>query len=249
MRLWLLCLLLVSSCCRLSDAQIRLLPEYAPGQPVVAEASFGDAPEGATAHVLWSVGGDAGYLPVSATRIAIWPRYGLKTSELAVRCSGFLTTAGSDGQELLVKDSFREFTASTVILGLSDDPRPPQPPQPPPTPDTPAPIPVPGLRVLIVYESKDLPKMPKEQQSILFDKDVREYLGQACVKLNGTPEWRIVDQNVQVYGEQQVWKDALARQRGEMPWVIISNGKTGYEGPLPRNKKDFMEAVKKYAQG
>lgn len=246
MRPWLLCLLLVSSCCRLSDAQIRLLPEYAPGQPVVAEVSF-DGPQEATAHVLWSVGGEAGYLPVSATKIAIWPRYAADTQELHIRCSGFLTTPGTEGQELLVKDSFREFSASAIILGVNADPTPPKPPKPDPLPDDTAPIKEPGLRVLIVYESKDLPKMPASQQAVLFDKDVREFLGQSCVKAANVPEWRIVDQNVQVYGEQQVWKDALARPRKSLPWVLISNGKSGYEGELPKTKAEFIELVRRYA--
>jgi hypothetical protein len=91
--------------------------------------------------------------------------------------------------------------------------------------------------------------MAKEQQAILFDRDVREFLASNCVKVSNVPEWRIVDQNVQVYGEQQIWKDALARRRSAMPWLIISNGKSGFEGPLPKSKSEFTELVKTYAAG
>lgn len=128
-------------------------------------------------------------------------------------------------------------------------------PQPPPKPVDPvdppkpdAPIPAAGLRVLIVYESADLSKYTPQTNGILFGKAVRDYLQANCVvgPDGKTKEFRIWDKDLDGYGDSKLWGDAMKRPRSSVPWVIISNGKTGYEGPLPENADKFLELVKKY---
>lgn len=242
---------LLSSCCELAVAQIKLAPEYANGQPVVAEVAFPDAPEGSKPHLLWSIGSDAGMLPGSTNTVYIWPRYGPADSYLEIRCTGFLTTTNASGEEVLVKDSHHEFKATARVLaivppGPGPGPGPKPDPDPVPVPDGLAPITEPGFRVLIVYESKDLSKLPAAQQAILFDQDVRAYLTAKCVKgADGkTSEWRMVDPNVVVAPDSVVWAKALARERKALPWLIVSDGKRGFEGPLPANKADAMKIIK-----
>lgn len=242
MRFIALLLLLFVPCCPLA-AQIKLQPEYASGQPVIVEVSFPDAPEGAVVtDVLWTVSGEAGYKPLSQTSIAIWPRFGLKDSLLRLHCSGLLTSA--DGK--YIAGSHREFDAQTKLLGISDDPGPgPGPtPDPDPTPDTPAPIPEPGFRILIVYESKDLLSLPGWVHSAEW----RNFTMSACVKGKDgkTPEYRITDQDSPVVQNSQLWADALKRKRDSLPWILISNGKTGYEGPLPATLAETLDLAKKY---
>jgi hypothetical protein len=43
-----------------------------------------------------------------------------------------------------------------------------------------------------------------------------------------------------------VWCKALKRPMESLPWIIISNGKTGYEGPLPKTTDELIELVDKY---
>lgn len=123
-------------------------------------------------------------------------------------------------------------------------PNPPPPPEPEPLP--PAPIPDAGFRVLIVYESADMTKYPIETQMILAGSDVREFLKSNCISEDGKPGFRIYDADIELGGDLEVWKKAMTRERKSVPWVVISNGKTGYEGPLPKTPTEFLDLCKKH---
>lgn len=137
-----------------------------------------------------------------------------------------------------------------------------QAPRPPPTPvdpkvdpapgpkptDPPAPIPGDGLRVLIVYESTDLARYPNAQRDVLFAGKVRDYLNSHCATGpdGRTREWRQYDKDAGLGTESQVWKDAFARPRKSLPWIVVSNGRAGYEGPLPGTVDETLTLLKKY---
>ena len=89
-------------------------------------------------------------------------------------------------------------------------------------------------------------KYSLEQQISLSGADVRDFLNQNCVKENGTPGYRMYDPDVDLTNDSPVWKKAMSRARTEIPWVIISNGNTGFEGPLPKTPTAFLELCKKY---
>lgn len=185
-------------------------------------------------------------------------------------------------------DVASDLAVCTVVIGsvppVPPDPGPtPVPPTPvPPTPN-PAPIPVDGFRTLIIYESAELGKMPATQNSILYTKEVRDYLNSKTVKgADGkTGEWRIWDKDVDTSNESKLWQDAMKRartltvkdvavdkyevwsptglvatfQRREeavalatktVPWLIVSTGKDGWEGPLPLTVTETLAILKKY---
>jgi hypothetical protein len=125
-------------------------------------------------------------------------------------------------------------------------PHPPIPVDPTPAPKPPAPIVADGLHVLIVYESADLQKLPAGQLSALKSQTVRDYLDGRCAKENGVAAWRIWDADVDTKESSKVWQDAMKRPRQSLPWVIISDGRSGYEGPLPGNVADTLELLKKW---
>jgi hypothetical protein len=127
-------------------------------------------------------------------------------------------------------------------------PLPPTPVPPAPPPGPPAPIPVPGLRVMIVYESDDLSKYPPAQTAVLYDQSLRVYLDSVTVvgQDGRTHEYRIWDKDVILTNEEQLWKDAMARSHPQLPWLLVSNGVTGYEGPLPAKTADTIALIKKY---
>ena len=137
-----------------------------------------------------------------------------------------------------------------VIIG---NPRPePQPdPAPDPTPDVkpqPAPIPLDGLRVLMVYDSEQLAKLPAAQHAIFYSNEIRAYLTSKCaISPKGQREWRVWTSTTDASGEAEHWQQAMARPRKSLPWLIISNGKTGYEGPLPANVADTLKLIQTYA--
>jgi hypothetical protein len=129
----------------------------------------------------------------------------------------------------------------TVVIGGAPKPDDPKP--------SVAPIPLPGLRVMIVYDSTKLSSMPKEQQTVLFDTGLRGLMNEICVAgEDGTKEWRIYPQVSDVTHSAAIWQEAFKRPRTSVPWILISNGKTGFEGPLPGNVKDTTDLVKKYKE-
>ena len=142
---------------------------------------------------------------------------------------------------------------SIVIVTIKGTTPPPQPEPSPPDPAPPDPGPVtppidatPGLRVLVIYESADLPKMPPKQTNILYSQSFRSYLDQVCVKVGNQTEWRIWDKDTNVSNESQVWRNLFNRPRGAIPWIVINNGTTSYEGPLPLTVEETQNLVKKY---
>ncbi len=117
-------------------------------------------------------------------------------------------------------------------------------------PVDPAPIPVAGLRVLIVYESAEATKLPAAQQSSLYSQGMRDEFNAKCVvgPDGKTKEWRIYDKDVAMGGESKLWQDAMKRSRASVPWVVVSNGVAGFEGPLPGTVADMKALLAKYAK-
>jgi hypothetical protein len=147
-----------------------------------------------------------------------------------------------------------EFSICKIQVGKAPpipptpDPDPPGPNPPGPDPDNPAPIPLAGFRVLITYESGKLSEMPAKQMNILYDQQLRQYLDSKCVvgKDGKTKEWRIWDADVDKSGAEKHWQDAATRKKDKLPWILISDGKRGYEGPLPEDTAKTIELLKKY---
>lgn len=141
----------------------------------------------------------------------------------------------------------------TAGQGPQPPPVPPQPkPEPipvPPKPVDPAPIPDAGFRVLIVFETDQT--LTAAQHSVIYGKTIRDYLDANCVvEPDGkTRAYRIWDKDVQVGAESKIWRDAFARPHPAIPWIVVSNGKTGFEGPLPANVADTLTLLKKHVEG
>lgn len=142
-----------------------------------------------------------------------------------------------------------------ITLTIGDgtpDPGPtPKPPDPvPPVPPEPFPAPIPdiGFRVLIVWDKKNELKMPKAQQDALYDKSIRDYLRTKCVvdKDNPNGSWKIWPSDSNVSGETSIWQGAWKRERKSLPWILISDGKKGFEGPLPATAEETLNLLKKY---
>lgn len=100
--------------------------------------------------------------------------------------------------------------------------------------------------MLIVYESSEMTSYPIETQVILAGADVRDFLKKNCVAESGQAGFRIYDADVDVTDDLPVWRAAMGRPRTILPWVIVSNGKEGFEGPLPATPSAFIDLCKKY---
>jgi hypothetical protein len=121
-----------------------------------------------------------------------------------------------------------------------------------PIPIDPPPITEPGFRVLVIEETAERGKLPKDQLTILTSTEVRAYLNAKCVKGpdGKTPEYRFFDKDTDLSHESEVWQKAMAAAKGTqgfvVPWLIVSDGKKGEDGPLPANVADMMTELKKY---
>jgi hypothetical protein len=150
-------------------------------------------------------------------------------------------------------------TVTVTVTGVGPQPPPGPTPGPGPAPGpTPPPEPrpenpfgaMPGLRVLIVYETAETAKLPREQQQILHGGKTRMYLdGKCAVGPDGkTKEYRIFDKDVDAAGEAAHWGAALNRaDRTALPWVYIGKESSGFSGPLPATPDAFLALLKKYA--
>lgn len=109
------------------------------------------------------------------------------------------------------------------------------------TPDDKAPFPADGLHVLIVYESTKMNGLTAEQRAIIAGADIRGALNAAA-----PGKYRIYDQDADLQFVEQVWKDAMAVPRQSVPWLVISNGKAGYNGPLDMSAAKFREMLSEF---
>lgn len=117
-----------------------------------------------------------------------------------------------------------------LVVGSAPTPGPTPPTPDPPQPVPDAPIDAPGMHILVVYESAEVDKMPAAQKSMLYSTNTRSYLNSVA-----TDKWRVLDQHTNYTDPSNIWAKALKRPRTSLPWIIISNGTTGYEGPLPES--------------
>jgi hypothetical protein len=114
---------------------------------------------------------------------------------------------------------------------------------------TPAPIPDAGLRVFIFEETADRDKLqPGQREALLADGpgSVRDYARTHCVKIGNQPEFRLIDK------DQDLTRDTVAVQlagklpRTSLPWLIVSNGKSGQSIPLPATAAETLAILKKF---
>lgn len=145
------------------------------------------------------------------------------------------------------------------VLVLVGEPK-PEPPKPDPQPPGPQPMPSEGFRVLVLRETKDLSNLPPEQVSIFSSSEVRMYLNSKCIKENGQPAYRMWDKDVDASREAETWKIALngvlngdkahnISKATSLPHILLTNGKEGYEGPLPKNVDEMMALLKRFGEG
>lgn len=199
-----------------------------------------------------SVSSDAGPMKIMAK---IWPTNVTRSVKFTEPYLYVVQAQASGMAELIVVPEGTKDAASVTRKLIESQlapipppvpPEPPKPPTPPAPPPNPAPIPVDGFRSLIVYESADLSKLPAGQLAALYSQQVRDYLTSKCTMGpdGKTKEWRTLDKDV--VADSKLWQDAMARPRKSLPWIVLSDGKTGFEGPLPATEADLMTLLKKY---
>ena len=223
-------------------AEVTELPELKPGQLrdfkwLWAEGSWEQA--GPNSVHLWSPPGDQEAKVVIKTitpkvKRIIVPGPNYETDKTDHKVEDWVY--GQDEEEVTLACPFK-----VEGVGPTPDPEPDPDPQP-----GPAPIPEAKLNVLVIEETDDRRNLAQTpagyaklvaMQSVVWRKYVDGKQG----------EFKHLDPDVSTSsGLAPKWRDAMARKRDSLPWVIVSNGKAGYEGPMPANLNDFMTLLKKY---
>lgn len=114
-------------------------------------------------------------------------------------------------------------------------------PAPGPTPDV-QPI-TEGVAVLIVEETADRQNLPESQLQIFRGTELRRWMDDNKVA------HRMWDQDLNgddLKHEDKGWQDAMSQPRQAVPWIYISNGKTGFSGPLPQTVDATKDLVGRY---
>lgn len=147
--------------------------------------------------------------------------------------------------------------ASVLLLwGKLPSPWPPGPgPVPPtPTPVDPAPITdVTGLHVLIVEEAQSRDQLTDEQFTALFGNDdagIREWCKKNTQHYGDDVAFRIIDRNSDVSRDRPWVVSGMANYKQKsgttVPWLIVSNGRTGYSGELPKDDPAIRDILNKH---
>lgn len=110
----------------------------------------------------------------------------------------------------------------------------------PVNPFVPAPIAEAKFNVLLIEETEDREKLNQDQANLIDSLVWREY-----VESKGG-DWQSLD--VHAPGELPKWQEAMKRPRTSLPWVIVSNGNTGFEGPLPATIDELMALLRTYGE-
>jgi len=148
-------------------------------------------------------------------------------------------------------DGVSDIATTWIVVG-NGKPVTTDPVKPPPA--APAPISAPGFRVLIVEEAQNRALLPPGQRLIITSvapTGVRAFCEANCVfgPDGKTKEYRIYDQNAPMAKESTLWQDAMKRPRTSVPWLIVSNGTIGFEGPLPKTIDETLVILKKIRDG
>lgn len=142
-------------------------------------------------------------------------------------------------------------TVETARFSVTVGPTLPDPKPLPDDPPPPKPTPADGpLRVLIVYESADLAKLPATQQTVVYGKAVRDWLNANCAQDGAVKAWRMWDKDVDAGEEASHWQAMIKRPRSALPFIHVMRGDTpAYEGPLPSTPTEAIALLSKYAGG
>ena len=114
----------------------------------------------------------------------------------------------------------------------------------PAQPEAPTPPVEPSLKVLIVYETSNV---PREVGDIVASPIIRSYLGDRCKKDSaGGPLFRFIDKDAKFRDcTDNFWCSSLDGAV-VVPWISITNGTDSHSGSLPATVTETLDLLKKY---
>ncbi len=134
------------------------------------------------------------------------------------------------------------------ITGFGPQP-PPEPVEPDVDPDVEPPVDpktTGPLKIVIFEETVDRGSLPETQTDALLSTIWREYAREHCSKTNGHPDFRVIDKDTNLSKAEDWVQAAGKKERNGLPWLCVTNGTTGYNGPFPEDLERLMQILKEY---
>ena len=153
---------------------------------------------------------------------------------------------------ITIKDGIPVIEEARTVVTIGEETPVPPGPGPGPKPPDPKPEDLPiagdGFKVMVIYETKTPEELTPGQSKAIFGRETRDYLKAKCAKNTSYPDGAFAfwDPNTVADASQKVWADVMKRPRTKLPWLVISNGKKGFEGPLPENYEEIMNLLKSF---
>ena len=155
-----------------------------------------------------------------------------------VALSGQLTIAPGETRAYVLEASRDGHTVKeTRIVTVTDLPPPP--------------IAEPGFRVMIIEDVFSRKDLPTDQYNVIMSTapgSFREFLLARAVKVHGVPDLRFISHTNPLDQDAPYWQAAAKLPRDSYPWLIVSNGKAGYSGPLPKTTAEALALVRPFAE-
>lgn len=190
---------------------------------------------------------------IDGVQIEVRSAEAIKVIEIAAkagRCFGIIAPPGKYQAEVICSDPQIGITTESAVLEIKgkDPPKPVDPVTPTPDPNDDPNLDTSKLRVLIVEETADRAGLPPGQLAVLTSSKVRRALDALCMKVDGTPEWRIFDDDSDISAESDVWQEAMAKPRSSLPWLLVSDGKQGVSMPLPKSVDEMLGILETFSK-
>ena len=231
----------------IATAQLVVPDQVDVGKKIVVTCTT-PTPEGSRLEILWgtSDGLDSEQITTPEAKLFVWGPAGEHMIDAVVLPMKEITV---DGQTFSVLTGPPQRFKARFTIGE------PSPPDPPPPDPTSAPFPSPGFSILILKEASETGRLTEGQRSVLTSPQILKYVNQRAVKLEDEqPAYRAWDDDYsaqQLDNAPKVMREAYAlvsAAKTELPWVAISTGKTGWQGPLPNTVDEMLALLRKYGE-
>lgn len=104
---------------------------------------------------------------------------------------------------------------------------------------------VPGMHVLIVEETGQDRLWPYNAKTL------DEFAMDHCAKVNGTPEKRIYDKDIDLSNASRDWQEAMADAKKDghtLPWLEVWGVRKPVSEPLPKSLDETLSELKAHSK-
>jgi len=133
-----------------------------------------------------------------------------------------------------------------TVSGIGPNPPPVVDPVVPVDPIVPPTPTVGKLKLMILEDPSQRASLPASQVAVLTGQTLREYAKSHCTATDGAADFRMLSVRQDVSNQAAWIKAAFAEPRASLPFLVVSNGTSGFAGPLPATVAETMTLLQRY---